>query len=199
MSELFIISTAIGLVATFAAPWVELRGTYAAWRIVEWHTFWRGGLDDAQPAFQLASVVAADYRVPIEFATTAMQDTLRAIFAVGCALGAWHGIALIALLIAGARMRLRAGVRRSRVALEIAAIVLVNFAALYALAMLLALPSSLAPKVDFRSAADIHTDSLIWSGMTILPIAPAFAILSIFGQLAALWTRMNAEKHGSSK
>ncbi len=188
------VSTAIGLVATLAAPWVELRGTYAAWRIVEWHTFWRDN-----GAFQLADVVAADYRVPVEFATTAMQDTLRAVFALGCALGAWHSVALIALLIAGARMRLRARVPCSRVALEIAAIVIVNFAALYVLAMLLALPSSLSPKVDFRSAADIHTDSLIWSGMTILPIAPAFAILSIFGQLAALWTRMNAEKRGSSK
>ncbi len=193
MSELFLISTAIGLVATFAAPWVELRGTYAAWRIVEWHTFWRG-----ESAFQLANVVAADYRVPVEFATTAMQDTLRAVFVLGGALGAWHSIALIALLIAGARMRLRTNVSRQRVALEIAAIVLVNLTALYVLAMLLALPSSLTPKVDFRSAADIHTDSLIWSGMTILPIAPAFAILSIFGQLSALWTRMNAEKRGSS-
>ncbi len=188
------VSTAIGLVATFAAPWVELRGTYAAWRIVEWHTFWRG-----DGAFLLSSVVASDYRVPVEFATTAMQDTLRAVFVLGGALGAWHGIALVALLIVGARMQLHARVPRSRVALEIAAIVLVNFAALYVLAMLLALPSSLTPKVDFRSAADIHTDSLIWSGMTILPIAPAFAILSIIGQLAALWTRMNAEKRGSSK
>jgi len=187
MSELLLVSTALGLVATFAAPWLELRGTYAAWRIVEWHTFWRGGLDGTQPAFQLASVVATDYRMPVEFATTAMQDTLRAVFALGSALGVWHGIALFALLIVGARLRLRAGVSRRRVALEIGAIVLVNLAALYLLATLLALPSGLAPKVDFRSATDIHMDSLIWSSMTILPIAPTFAVFSVVGQLVALW------------
>jgi len=32
--ELILLSTAIGLVATFAAPWYELCGTFAAWRIV---------------------------------------------------------------------------------------------------------------------------------------------------------------------
>jgi hypothetical protein len=153
---------------------------------VEWHAFWRGSFG-AQPAFQLADVVAANVRVPVEFGTTTMQDTLRQVFVLGSALGVWHGIALVALLIVGARMRLRAGGSRRRVALEIAAIALVNLAALYLLAMLLALPSSLTPKVDFRSAADIHTDSLIWSGLTILPIAPMFAILGVVGQLVALW------------
>lgn len=182
--EFLILSTAIGLVATFAAPWLELRGTYAAWRIVEWHTFWRGA-----DAFQLASVVAADYRVPIEFATVSMQDTLRVVFAFGSALAAWHSIVLIALLVAGARMRLRAGVSRKRVAFEIAAIVFVNIGALFLFATLLALPSSLTPKVDFRSAADIHTDSLIWSSVTILPIVPGLAVLAVFGDLITLWGR----------
>ena len=32
--EFLIVSTAIGIIATFAAPWYELRGTFAAWRIV---------------------------------------------------------------------------------------------------------------------------------------------------------------------
>jgi len=32
--ELLILSTAVGILAAFAAPWYELRGTYAAWRIV---------------------------------------------------------------------------------------------------------------------------------------------------------------------
>ncbi|MEW5720874.1 MAG: hypothetical protein AB1817_19770, partial [Chloroflexota bacterium] len=91
-----IIATALGLVATFAAPWYELRGAFAAWRIVEWHTFWRG---DA--AFQLASVVASNYRVPIEYAAGALQETLRAIFIIGSALGVWHIAAAMGLLIAG--------------------------------------------------------------------------------------------------
>lgn len=30
-SEVLFLSTAIGIVATLAAPWLELRGTYAAW------------------------------------------------------------------------------------------------------------------------------------------------------------------------
>ncbi len=30
-TEILILSTAIGIAATFAAPWLELRGTYAAW------------------------------------------------------------------------------------------------------------------------------------------------------------------------
>jgi hypothetical protein len=180
--ELLIVSTAVGFVATFAAPWLELRGTYAAWRIVEWHTFWRG-----EGAFQLASVVAANYHVPVEFATTAMQDALRTVFALGSALGAWFSIVLVALLAVGARMRLRSGATRRRVAAEVIANVFVNLLVLYLLATLLALPSTLTPKVDFRVSADIHTDSLIWSGVLVLPIAPALAVLSIVGQLVALW------------
>jgi hypothetical protein len=187
--ELLIVSTAVGFVATFAAPWLELRGMYAAWRIVEWHTFWRGGFDGAQPAFQLTSVVAANYHVPVEFATTAMQDTLRAVFALGSALGAWFSIVLVALLAAGARMRLRSGATRRRVAAEVIVIVLVNLLVLYLLVALLALPSTLTPKVDFRAGADIHTDSLIWSGVSVLPIAPALSILAAIGDLIALWGR----------
>ncbi|HEX7593814.1 MAG TPA: hypothetical protein VF429_06550 [Anaerolineae bacterium] len=194
MLELLIVSTAVGFVATFAAPWLELRGTYAAWRIVEWHTFWRG-----ESSFQLASVIAANYHVPVEFATAAMQDTLRAVFALGSALGAWFSIVLVALLAAGARMRLRAGTTRRRVAAEVIVIVFVNLLVLYLLATLLALPSTLTPKVDFRTSADIHTDSLIWSGISVLPIAPALAVLSIVGQLVALWnwTRTNVDKRGN--
>ena len=191
--DIFIISTAVGLAATFAAPWLELRGTYAAWRIDEWHTFWRGA-----DAFQLSSVVAANYHVPIEFATAGMQSMLREVFALGSALGAWHSIALIALLVVGARMRWRAGGSRTRVALEFAAIVVVNLGVLYLLATLLALPSSLAPKVDFRASGEVHSDSLIWSSITILPLAPALSVLSIVGQVLALWkwTRTNADERG---
>ncbi len=171
--ELFLISTAVGLAATFAAPWLELRGTYAAWRIVEWHTFWRG-----EGAFQLANVVAPNYVVPIEFGTLQMQDTLRVVFAFGSALGAWHALALVVVLVMGAQMRLRAGTAARRVAVEVGAIVLVNLLVLYLLAVLLALPSTLTPKIDFRAGADIHADSLIWSEITVLPIAPALSILA---------------------
>lgn len=188
--EVFTISTAVGLAATFAAPWLELRGTYAAWRIDEWHTFWRGG-----SAFQLSSIVAANYRVPIEFTTTGMQAMLRDMFALGSALGAWHGIVLIALLVIGARMRLHAGGSRTRVALEFAAIIAVNAAVLYALAVLLALPSSLAPKVDFRAnGTTLHSDSLIWSSITILPVAPALAIIAALVQIIVIVLRVRHRK-----
>ena len=179
--ELVLLSTAIGIVATFAAPWLELRGTYAAWRIVEWHTFWRG-----EGAFQLASVVASDYRVSIEYATVEMQSILGACFALGSALGLWHLSALIALLVVGARMRLRAGGSRLRVALEISAIFALNAAVIYILISLLALPSSLIPKVDFRAGAEVHSDSLIWSDVTVLPVAPAFALIAAAADVFAL-------------
>ncbi|HEX7587069.1 MAG TPA: hypothetical protein VF478_02030 [Anaerolineae bacterium] len=172
--EFLLLSTAIGIAATFAAPWLELRGTYAAWRIVEWHTFWRG-----ESAFQLASVVASNYHVSVEYATGEMQLILRACFALGSALGLWHAGVLIALLVIGARMRLRAGASWPRVALEFAAIVVLNAAVIYLLALLLALPSSLTPKVDFRAGAEIHSDSLIWSDVTVLPVAPAFALIAL--------------------
>ncbi|MBI5033143.1 MAG: hypothetical protein HZB51_21700 [Chloroflexi bacterium] len=185
--ELFLLSTAVGIIATFAAPWVDLRGTYAAWRIVEWHTFWRG-----EDAFQLASVVSSSYRVPIEYATTDMQAMMRNLFALGSALGAWHIVALIVLLVIGARWRLRNGASMKRTALEIFALVIANFIVLYLLSSLLALPSTLTPKVDFRTTEDIHTNSLIWSSVNILPVAPLLAGVAVIGQMAALgmWLRI---------
>ena len=171
--ELFILSTAIGIAATFAAPWLELRGAYAAWRIVEWHTFWRG-----EGAFQLASVIAPDYPVTIEYATGELQSMLRACFALGSVLGLWHAAMLVALLAIGARMRMRAGGSPQRVALEIAGLVALNAAVICLLALLLALPSSLTPKVDFLPGAGIHSDSLIWSSVILLPVAPAFAVIA---------------------
>ena len=180
--ELLVVATAIGLIATFAAPWMELQGAFQSWRIVEWHTFWRG-----EGAFQLTDIVAPGYRVPVEFATTGMQATIQSLVAIGVALGAWHSIALIVLLIAGGRLRLRMGVPRSRVGLEIGALVLVNAIVLYGLMVLLALPSSLSMKVDFRTPGDIHTDSLIWSNLTILPIAPALSILAALAQVIGAW------------
>ncbi|MBI4787508.1 MAG: hypothetical protein HY782_10730 [Chloroflexi bacterium] len=177
-----VLSTAIGLVATFAAPWMESQGTFQSWRIVEWRTFWRG-----DGAFQLADIVAPGYQVPVEYATTAMQSTAQNLFAIGTALGVWHGIALVILLASGARLRLRADVPRGRVAVEIALVVLVNAVALVALTVLLALPSSLSMKVDFRAPGDLHTDSLIWSNLTILPIAPVLSVLAALGQVIAAW------------
>ncbi len=184
-STIFIFATAIGVLATFAAPWLELRGTYAAWRVIEWHTFWRG-----DGAFLLANVVSANVNVPIEFATTAMPATMREVMWLGGALGAWHGLALIGLLAVGARMRLRAGASRLRVTLEILTLVVVNVLLVFALAWLLALPSSLTPKVDFRAGADLHTNSLIWSSVTWLPLAPMLAVLAWVGQLIALFQRL---------
>lgn len=182
------VSTAVGIVATFAAPWLELRGTYAAWRIVEWHAFWRGA-----ESFQLASVVAANYRVPIEFATTDLPAMLANLFVLGSALGAWHGIAFIGLLVIGARIRLRAGTSRARVAVELVSIVVVNATVVYLLAILLALPSSLASKVDFRPGADVHTDSLIWSSVTVLPVAPAFALITAVAGITTLAMRAKSK------
>jgi hypothetical protein len=178
--ELLLFSTAIGIIATFAAPWYELRGTYAAWRIVEWHTFWRG-----DSAFQLASVVATNFKIPIEYATAEMPNTLRNLFTLGSVLGAWHSIVLIVLLIIGARWRVKNGVAKSRVALEIVVLVIVNAIVLYGLAIVLASPSSLTPKIDFRAGAEIHTDSLIWSDLNIFPVAPALSIVACLTQLVA--------------
>jgi hypothetical protein len=171
--EIILFSTAIGIAATFAAPWLELRGTYAAWRIVEWHTFWRG-----EGGFQLASVVASDYPVTIEYATDEMRAALGACFALGSALGVWNAGVFSALVVMGARMRLRAGVSWLRVALEIGVILAVNGAVLYILTLVLAFPSSLAPKVDFRADAQVHSDSLIWSSVSLLPVAPASAVIA---------------------
>jgi hypothetical protein len=179
--EILSLLTALGIIATFAVPWVELRGTYAAWRIVEWHTFWRG-----EDAFQLASVVSSSYRMPIEYATNEMQATVHTLSTIGFALGIWHVIALIVLLIVGIRWRLHSGVNMKRTALDILALMIVNLGVLYLLAILLALPSSLTPKVDFRTAEDIHTNSLIWSSVNILPVAPMLSILSMLFQLFAL-------------
>ncbi len=179
--ECLLPSTAIGIIATIAAPWMELRGTYAAWRIVEWHAFWRG-----DRAFLLGDVVATNYQLPIEYATVAMQNTLRDLFALGSILGVWHVVVLIALLVAGARLRLRAGASRTRVALEIIALIAVNAIVLALLTMLLALPSSLTQKVDFRTSVDIHTDSLIWSSINVLLLAPALSVIAVVGQLIAL-------------
>ncbi|MBI5305939.1 MAG: hypothetical protein HY868_27670 [Chloroflexi bacterium] len=180
-SELAILATAIGIIATFAAPWLELRGTFSAWRIVEWHTFWRG-----ESAFMLGDVVAANYRIPIEFATMQMQDLTRGVLIVGAILGVWHAFALVALLVAGARLRLRVGASRGRVAFEIVALLAINLIALGVLVWLLALPSSLDTKVDFRLGTEIHTDSLIWSSVTLLPVAPLLAILAVIAQIIAL-------------
>ena len=155
-----------------------MRGSYAAWRIDEWHTFWRG-----TNAFILDSVVSSNMVVPIEYATTVMQSTLQNLFVVGGILGVWHSIALIVLLYAGARMRLRAGVSRVRVALEIGMIVVVMIAILGALAWLFTLPSSLTTKVDFRTALDVHTDSLIWSSVEIVFIVPGLAIAAALAQI----------------
>lgn len=179
--EFLILSTAVGIIATFAAPWYELRGTYAAWHIVEWHTFWRG-----ENAFQLASVVAANFKVPIEYATAEMQNTLRNLFALGSVLGTWHSLVLIALIVVGARWRLKTGAAKSRVALEIAGLVIVNAIVLYGLAIVLALPSSLTPKIDFRAGSEIHTDSLIWSDLNVFPVAPVLSLIGVLGQIVAL-------------
>lgn len=169
--EILLICTVIGIAATFAAPWFELRGTYAAWRIVEWHTFWRG-----EDAFLLGSVVAPDYQVSIEYATREMQSMLSTGFALGSALGLWHGGLLVALVALGARMRLLSGESPSRVARELATIVGLNAAILRILIVLLALPSTITPKVDFRTGAEVHSDSLVWSSISLLPVAPAFAM-----------------------
>jgi hypothetical protein len=181
-TEWLILAVAIGLIATFSAPWYEMRGTYAAWRIDEWHTFWRG-----ENSYMLANVVSTNYAVPIEYATAAMQSTLQNLFVIGSMLGVWHSIAFIAMLFIGARMRLRSGASRIRVALEIGIIVGVIVAMLGALAWLFALPSSLTTKVDFRTALDVHTDSLIWSSIDFIFVAPMLAILAALAQIVLLW------------
>jgi hypothetical protein len=180
-TELVLLSAAVGLVATYAAPWMELRGTFAAWRITEWHAFWRGS-----SAFLLSDVVARDYTIPVEFATTAMQNTVSALFLLGVVLGAWHSIVIMTLVLNEARRRWRAGSPAWRVGMQEALILLVSTVALYSLAYLFALPSSLSLKVDFRSQGDVHASSLIWSTVNVFPGAPLLAVLAALVQMVAL-------------
>jgi hypothetical protein len=160
---------------------MELRGSYAAWRITEWHTFWRG-----EAAFLLSYVVAANYRVPIEFATTAMQETVSRLFILGATLGAWHSAVFIALMFAGARQRWLRRPARWRVAAQVVVLFAASALVLYLCAVLFALPSSLSPKVDFRSQGEIHVDSLIWSSLNVFPVAPALAVVAVFVQFGGL-------------
>ncbi len=167
--------------ATFAAPWIELRGSFSAWRITEWHAFWRGA-----PSFLLSDVVANSYSVPIEFATTAMHDVLGYLFLLGAVLGAWHSVVFVSLVFAGARARWRSGAPASRVVIFAALLLLASGAALFILAHVFTFPSSLSTKVDFRSQADVHTDSLIWSTLNIFPVAPALALAAVLLQVVLL-------------
>jgi hypothetical protein len=191
--ELFILATAIGLLATFAAPWVELRGTFQSWRIVELHTFWRG-----EGAFQLAQVVAPGYVVPVEFATTGMRDTLRTLFAAGTILGIWHTLALAGLLYTGVGWRNR-GMPRGQMGVQVGLVLLIVVAVLSAFTILLALPSSLSMKVDFRAPTDLHSDSLIWSDLSVLPVGPVLAILAVVIQIIGAWSTVVGGRRKASR
>jgi hypothetical protein len=160
---------------------MELRGSYAAWRITEWHTFWRGA-----SAFLLSDVVAANYSVPIEFATTAMQETVSRLFILGAVLGVWHSAVFVALVFVCARWRWRRPPAKWRVAAQAAVLVAASALVLYLCAVLFALPSSLSPKVDFRSQGEIHVDSLTWSSLNVFPVAPAMAVTALLVQLGVL-------------
>ena len=135
------------------------------------------------------------YRVPVEYATVALQNILRDLFVVGGVLGAWHVVAAVAILVAGARARLNAGISPARVALEIVALVVVNVIALGLLAWLLALPSSITPKIDFRASADVHTDTLVWSNLNPFPVAPLLSFIAVVIQFALLrmWLRRKGD------
>jgi hypothetical protein len=72
-------------------------------------------------------------------------------------------------------------------------------AMLVAFTILLALPSSLSMKVDFRAPTDLHSDSLIWSDLTVLPVGPVLAIIAavtqvICGRLAMVGGRRTVER-----
>ncbi len=180
--DVLVVSVAVGLVASLAAPWIELNGTFQSWRLVEWHTFWRGA-----GSFQLGDVVAATYRVPVEFATATMQATERNLATLAAALSVWHVTAFAVLLAAGTQARLRSGVSRRRLVIDAGAVVLVALLALGGLTVLLAMPSSRTLKVDFRTPSDVHTDSLVWSGLTVLPVAPVLALGAAGVQLVSGW------------
>ncbi len=160
---------------------MELRGTYAAWRITEWHTFWRGA-----SAFLLSEVVAASYQVPVEFATTAMQDTVSRLFILGAVLGTWYAVVYVALVLMGLRSRWRQPLGKRRVVVQVAILLGASVLLIYLCAVLLALPSSLSPKVDFRAEGDIHVDSLVWSGLTVFPVAPLLSGLALLVQVGTL-------------
>jgi hypothetical protein len=98
-------------------------------------------------------------------------------------LGAWRAIVTIGLLAGGVRWRARTGVLLCRVILEFSYLLLITAIVLYSIMALGDLASSLSPKVDFRTAAEIHSDSLIWLSVTLLPIAPGLSVLAVVGQL----------------
>ncbi|HEX9077060.1 MAG TPA: hypothetical protein VF932_14845, partial [Anaerolineae bacterium] len=168
--------------ATFAAPWLELRGTFQSWRIVEWHTFWRG-----EGAFQLAQVVAPGYVVPVEFATEEMRSTVRNLSVLGTVLAGWHTFAMAVLLYADVRPRAQLGSRWG-IGVRVAILLLIVVAVLAVFTVLLALPSSLSMKVDFRAPSDLHSDSLIWSDLAVLPVGPVLAILAVVIQVVSGWS-----------
>lgn len=188
--ELATLATAIGILATFAAPWLELRGTFQSWRIVEWHTFWRGA-----GSYQLAEVVASGYVVPVEFATEEMRGTVHNLTLLGAILGGWHTLALAWLLYAGVRFRAQ-GLSRWGMGVRVGVLLLIIILVLFAFTVLLALPSSLSMKVDFRAPSDLHSDSLIWSDLTVLPVAPVFAFLAVVIQVISGWAAFGRSENG---
>ncbi len=191
--EVFLVASFIGLIATFSAPWLELRGTFQAWRIVEWHTFWRG---DA--AFMLADVVSANFSPPIEFATGGMRDTVRLVSTAGVMLAVWHTGAFLALVGLGAIARTGRGIPERRSLLEGIIILLAAVIVLYALAQVFALPSALSGKVDFRTPADIHSDSLVWSSVAVFPVAPMLSLGATVIQVIVLFSSVRNRRRPRS-
>ncbi|MGE5262921.1 MAG: hypothetical protein ACM3S0_06035 [Acidobacteriota bacterium] len=185
-----IFATAIGILATFAAPWLELRGTFQSWRIVEWHTFWRGA-----GSYQLVEVVASSYAVPVEFATEEMRGTVHNLTVLGTILGGWHTLALAGLLYASVRVRAQ-GLSQLGMGVRVGALLLIIILVLFAFTVLLSLPSSLAMKVDFRAPSDFHSDSLIWSDLTVLPVAPVFSVLAVVIQVIGGWAAFGRSENG---
>lgn len=173
LAEILLVVTVIGLIATFAVPWVELRGAYAAWRVTEWHAVWR-----SNSSFQLAEIVAPNYPVPIEFATEDMRRELDYLIGLGRVLGASHGLVLTGLLIAIVRQSRKRGASYRRVAIQLSALVAANLVALALLSVLLGLPSSISTNVDFRTP-EVHTDTLVWTGLTLLPIGPIISSIAV--------------------
>jgi hypothetical protein len=69
--------------------------------------------------------------------------------------------------------------------------------ALYLFVFLFSLPSSLSPKVDFRTQGDIHVDSLIWASLNVFPVAPLLAVVAVLVQLGAVvWAGCQRMRNG---
>ncbi len=191
--DLLILSTAIGLIGSIAAPWLEFRGVFQSWRIDEWHTFWRG-----DSSFLLGDVVAPEYPVPVEYAQPRLSELVLAGRLAGAPVALWNLGAAVVLAYAWIRPRRLNRMTISAALLKLSAFAFILIIFLLILTWALTSPSNLSLKVDFRTPEDLHSTTLVWSDVAALPVGPCLASAASLCQIALLfdWFRhRGSNKH----